>query len=57
MPNIEELNNNPKINTESSEIINGESSAVINSDYEGIELTCESTNWIITGRIGGGSIV
>jgi hypothetical protein len=49
-------NNNITINTEGGETINGESSAVINSNYEALELESDGSNWIITGRMAGGSV-
>lgn len=49
--------NNITIDTAGSETINGETSVVINSNFEALTLQSDGTNWIITGRMEGGSVV
>lgn len=47
--------NSVTIDTESSELINGETSATLNSDYEGLTLQSDGSDWFIISRMSGGT--
>lgn len=49
--------NNITVNTGGSETINGETSVVINNNFEALTFQSDGSNWVIVGRMEGGSVV